>query len=104
MPAANGGREKKRNETLRKSAADIAQCRVLKWRDDRGGRGWVRTAKTRDPDTDRPTDTHYRGRVRTERSRGASQSETEVEPTPALTHTAFRYVYLFRSNLPPPRR
>lgn len=55
---------------------------------ERGERVWARTAKTRDPDTDRPTDTHYRsGRAETE-----IEKERERNPIPRITYTALQRI------------
>lgn len=51
---------------------------------------WARTAKTRDPDTDRPTDTHYRGWKGADGTRDRDGKERERGPTPCITYTALQ--------------
>lgn len=95
--------EKKRNETLslRKSAADIAQCRVLKWRDDRerrrGAGSHCQNPRPRYRSTHRHT---LEERVRIECTGGASQSETEGETHPPAPR-ALRYTTSISFDLTP---
>lgn len=80
-------------------ARSSSHGRMIARERERGERVWARTAKTRDPDTDRPTDTHYRsGRAETE-----IEKERERNPIPRITYTALQRIsillQLFSSHL-----